>query len=196
MQMDCETVGKAIRLLRLEKEMTQKELADRMNLSDKTVSKWERGLGCPDVLLLPALSELLGADIAELLSGGVSSGHTAGGNPERTKFSVCPVCGSVTVCAGSASVSCCGRKLLALVPRTAAEDERLTVEAVEDDWYVTGDQSMTKDDYVSFIAFSAGEKLLLFKQYPEWALQARIPNRGHGMLLWYSAREGLLRQRL
>lgn len=47
--MDCTKVGILLKALRNEKEMTQKQVADRMHISDKTISKWERGLGCPDV---------------------------------------------------------------------------------------------------------------------------------------------------
>ncbi|MEG2687220.1 MAG: helix-turn-helix transcriptional regulator, partial [Christensenellaceae bacterium] len=54
--MDCKKVGILIRGLRKEKKLTQKQLADAMNISDKTISKWERGLGCPDVSLLHGLS--------------------------------------------------------------------------------------------------------------------------------------------
>lgn len=67
--MDCSKVGNLIRALRNEKAMTQRQLADAMNISDKTISKWERGLGCPDVSLLPELSSLLGVDIEKILSG-------------------------------------------------------------------------------------------------------------------------------
>ena len=51
--MDLSKVGKLISTLRKEKDMTQKQVADLMNISDKAISKWERGLGCPDVSLLP-----------------------------------------------------------------------------------------------------------------------------------------------
>ena len=64
--MDCGKIGNIIRELRLEKGMTQKQLADQMVLSDKTVSKWERGLGMPDVSLLSDLAGLLGIKICLL----------------------------------------------------------------------------------------------------------------------------------
>ena len=51
--MDCSKIGKLIYNLRKEKDMTLKQIADLMNISDKTISKWERGLGCPDISLLP-----------------------------------------------------------------------------------------------------------------------------------------------
>ena len=72
--------------------------------------------------------------------------------------------------------------------------EKLTVEPVETDWYITGNHPMRKDDYVSFLALAAGDRVQVVKLYPEWDLQARIPARGHGMLLWYSHRQGLLYQ--
>jgi transcriptional regulator with XRE-family HTH domain len=56
--MDNSKVGELIYRLRKEKGLTQKQLADQMNISDRTISKWERGYGCPDVTLLPSLSTL------------------------------------------------------------------------------------------------------------------------------------------
>ena len=50
--MNAEKTGALIRALRTEQGLTQKQLADRLHLSDRTVSKWERGAGCPDVSLL------------------------------------------------------------------------------------------------------------------------------------------------
>lgn len=59
--------GSYIRKLRLEKGMTQAALAARLNITDKAVSKWERGLSFPDIMLLPRLSEVLGVGIADLI---------------------------------------------------------------------------------------------------------------------------------
>ena len=64
--MDCKKIGALIYSLRKEKSLTQKQLADQIFVSDKAVSKWERGLGCPDVTLLPALSEVLGTAICPI----------------------------------------------------------------------------------------------------------------------------------
>lgn len=113
---------------------------------------------------------------------------------KKMTYYACPVCGNLTFCTGAAEVSCCGRKLSPLEPRKAREEEKLTVEGVENDWYVTGDHPMRKEDYVSFVAFATGDRLQVVKQYPEWDLQTRIPGRNHGMLLWYSQKQGLLYQ--
>ena len=58
--------------LRKEKGMTQKDLAELLGITDKAVSKWERGLSCPDISLLPKLTSVFGVTANELLSGGRS----------------------------------------------------------------------------------------------------------------------------
>ena len=58
--MDSIKTGALIRRLRTEKGFTQRDVAEKMNISDKTVSKWERGWGCPDISLLGELAELIG----------------------------------------------------------------------------------------------------------------------------------------
>lgn len=189
--MDCIKVGSLIKFLRTERALTQKQLADMMNISDKTVSKWERGLGCPDVSLLPELSEALGVNIEGILSGSLSQNNVWEGNMKNSKYYVCPECGNISVCTGEAQVSCCGRKLEPTEAVKAENGERLLVEAVEDEWYVSGDHPMTKENYVSFAAFATGDKIQLYKFYPEWNLSFRIPKREHGKLMWYSADEGL-----
>ncbi|MDI6619115.1 MAG: helix-turn-helix transcriptional regulator [Clostridiales bacterium] len=55
--------------LRKEKKLTQKDLAKQLGVTDKAVSKWERGLGCPDISLLSKLSQVLGVTASELLNG-------------------------------------------------------------------------------------------------------------------------------
>lgn len=67
--MNYERIGKFIQELRKEKCLTQKDLALRLNVTDKAISKWERGLGCPDISLLEDLSNILGVSILEILKG-------------------------------------------------------------------------------------------------------------------------------
>ena len=189
-------VGSIIRTLRLEHRMTQKQLADKMNLSDKTVSKWERGLGMPDISLIPELSQLLGIDIMNLLSGDMTPNNFVGGNMKNTKYFVCPTCQNITLCTGEAEVSCCGKKLEAQALKKAEESEKLSVQAIEDDWYITSEHPMDKEHYISFVALASGDRIQIIKQYPEWNLNIRIPRRGHGMLIWYSTDCGLQYQLL
>lgn len=194
--MDCKKVGNLIRQFRREQNLTQKQLADQMALSDKTISKWERGLGCPDVSLLAELAAIFKVNLSELLAGRLSENTFVGGNMKNTKYFVCPVCGNITLCTGSAAVFCCGRALTPLEVQKAAPSEQLKVESIEDEWYIESDHPAEKEDYISFIAFARGDKLQILKQYPEWEIHARIPKRGHGTLLWYSTSKGLFYQLL
>lgn len=68
-ELDKEKCGAFLAGLRKEKGLTQKELAERLFVSDKAVSKWERGQSMPDVALLPPLAEALGVTVTELLQG-------------------------------------------------------------------------------------------------------------------------------
>ncbi len=67
--MNGEKIGAFIARQRKSRNMTQKELAQRLNITDKAVSKWERGLSYPDISLLAPLAELLGVTVSELLDG-------------------------------------------------------------------------------------------------------------------------------
>ena len=67
--MNTEKIGKFIAQKRKEKNYTQKELALKLGVTDRAVSKWERGLGCPDISLLEDLSKILDISIVELLNG-------------------------------------------------------------------------------------------------------------------------------
>lgn len=62
------SMGEIISTLRKEKGMTQKELGDMLNITDKAVSKWERDIACPDTQTIPKLAEILGVSIEELMN--------------------------------------------------------------------------------------------------------------------------------
>ncbi len=67
--MDCKKIGLLIKQKRLEKNMTQQELADRLHITDRAISNWERGLRAPDISLLQELSNILDLSISDILSG-------------------------------------------------------------------------------------------------------------------------------
>lgn len=131
--MDNTKIGKLICTLRKEKGMTQRQLAECMNISDKTVSKWERGLGCPDVSLLSELSNLFHVDLSELLRGQLTANDILGGSMKRIRFYVCPSCGNVLTALTGTSISCCGKKLQPLEWRKAESADKLAVERIEND---------------------------------------------------------------
>ena len=192
--LDCVKVGKLLYDLRKEKNMTQKQVAELMNIIDKTISKWERGLGCPDVSLLPELSQIFGVSIDGILSGELNQNPVVGGNMRRLKFFVCSQCGNIMTATGDATVSCCGKTLEALVPQKAEDGHLLSIEPVEDELYVTSDHEMTKGHYITFIAYVTGDTVILGKQYPEWNLQFHFHKRKHGKLFYYCSNHGLYYQ--
>ena len=175
--------------LRKEKGMTQLELAEQMGVTDKAVSKWERGQGCPDVSLLPRLAQTLGVEVEGLLAGELLENEQP-----RTEnyFYVCPTCGNILTSALGAAVTCCGKKLSPLeAVKAPEEEERLSVELIENDYFVSSSHPMTKEHYVSFVALATGDTLILRRLYPEWDLQTRLPRIGHGKLFWYCVQHGL-----
>lgn len=194
--MDPRMIGSLICRLRKEQQLTQRQLAEQLCVSDKAVSKWERGLGCPDVSLLPDLARLLGIELEGLLSGQLDSNEPLGGNMKNLNFYICPNCGNVVTAMAEAAVSCCGKKLPALTPQKAPEGERLQVERIEEDYFISTDHPMEKGHYISFVALLTGDSILLRKQYPEWNLQLRLPAFAHGKLLWYCTQHGLFYQNI
>lgn len=195
--MDIAKIGLLIRQLRREAGLTQRDLAEALHITDKAVSKWERGQGCPDVSLLSDLADFFQVSMSDILAGELPNSLPEGINMKKTNYYVCPLCGHITFSTGGALVlSCCGRKLEPLTPVPAPPEQRLTVEPYEDGYYISSPHPMTKEHFISFVAFATGESLQIFKQYPEWELQVHLPLRRHGTLLWYSAQEGMLFQRI
>lgn len=192
--MDNVKIGRLILRLRKENNMTQLQLAEKMGISDKAVSKWERGLGCPDIELITQLAEIFNVDLEKLLSGDIEINSVLGGNLKKICFYVCPVCGNVITSISETGVSCCGKKLKALTPEKAEETNRLSVEIIENEYFISSEHDMTREHYISFIAFLTGDTLILRKQYPEWNLQTRFPFFSHGRLIWYCTQHGLFYQ--
>lgn len=194
--MDNVKIGNLICRLRKENHMTQLQLAERMHISDKAVSKWERGNGCPDVSLLPELSRIFGVDLEKLLSGELNANDILGGNMKKMKFYICPDCGNVITAMADTTISCCGKKLQAIEPKKAEGEEKLSVEVIENDYYISSEHEMVRDHYISFVALLTSDTMMLRKQYPEWGLQVRIPVFAHGRLLWYCSKHGLFYQEI
>lgn len=194
--MDQDKIGGLIFSLRKEKGLTQRELAERLGVSDKAVSKWERGQGCPDVSLLGGLSRVLGVNIEQILSGELESNDRDGGNMKRLKFFVCPECGNVLTATGEPEVSCCGRRLEALQPSQADGEHLARAEEADGEWYVTFDHEMEKEHFLAFAALVTYDRVLLVRLYPEQDAALRMPKAGRGKLYFYCTRHGLREQRL
>ena len=185
--------GAIIRKLREKKQMTQSELAEKLLVSDKTVSKWETGRGYPDITLLEPLADALGISAIELLSGQDVFNSNRSSNMLRTALYVCPVCGNVICAVGEAVVSCCGIVLPPLEAEEPDDEHPLNVERVEDEWYVTVSHPMRKDHYISFLAVMSNQGLQMVKLYPEGNAQARFKIDRTDSLYGYCNRHGLFK---
>ena len=192
--MDLCRTGNLLIKLRKEKGLTQAQLADLMNISDRTVSKWERGLGFPDVNLIGELSEILEVDSAALLRGEIPEKTELSGSIKNMSFYYCKNCGNVVTDGGAAEVSCCGKKLKRLQIKRVEADRLLNVTTVENEYLVTSDFRMTKEDFVSFIAYLGADTMIYKRLFPEWDMCVRFPKIGRGKLVWFSEKGGLLWQ--
>ena len=194
--MDAYVTGSTIKQLREARKLTQAELAAKIDVSHKTVSKWETGKGLPDISLLTPLSAALGVSVLELMSGDAVRNRNLSANLLRTKFYVCPICGNIIHAVGEVVVSCCGVALPPLEAEAPDQDHHLSVEEVEDEHYVTLAHPMTKTHYISFLAYVTSDRVQLVKLYPEGSAACRVPLRQGGYLYWYCNRHGLLVQRV
>ena len=182
-----------IRHLRESRGMTQQQLAGRLNVSAKAVSKWETGRGYPDISLIEPLAAALGVSVIELFSGEDVVNTNRAFDMLRSRLYVCPVCGNVILGAGEAVVSCCGITLPALEAEPADEAHAVRVERVEDEYYVSLAHEMSKTHYISFIAAQRDDGVELKKLYPEGAADARFKIGGTRALLFYCNRHGLFK---
>ena len=183
--------GAVIKRLRENKKMTQEELAQKIFVTSKAVSKWETGKGFPDVGLLESLGKALDVSVIELLSGEDITNLNKSCNMAKGKFYVCPVCGNVIQTTGEAVISCCGITLPPLEAEAPDEGHDLKVETVEDEYFVTMNHPMTKEHYISFIAAISDQGVQMVKLYPEGEAQARFKISRVRKLYAYCNRHGL-----
>lgn len=194
--MNSEKTGALLYALRNEQGLTQKQLAERLHISDKTVSKWERGAGLPDIAMLETLSQIFQVDVERLLTGDMEANQADGGNMKRVKFYVCPNCGNTLTATGGDEISCCGRKLTPLVAREASGEHLASAQRVELDYYVTFPHEMTKEHYITFAAYVDLDRMLLIKLYPEQPAELRFPRMHGGKLYYHCNQHGLFTMKL
>ena len=188
--------GAAIKALREKKRLTQQQLAEKLSVSDKAVSKWETGKGFPDVSLLEPLASVLQVSLPELLSGEQIINANRSANLLKPNLYVCPVCGNIFHSTGSAMISCCGVTLPPLEGEQADAAHQIQCEKIEDEIFVSARHPMTKGHYLSFVAYCTGERFEIVKLYPESSVAVRFFSRGHGVLYWYCNHHGLFQKRI
>ena len=183
--------GAVIKGLREKNRMTQLQLAEKLGVSDKSVSKWETSRGLPDITLLEPIAEAFSISVTELISGNTIHNTNVSANVMRSKFYVCPVCGNVIHSMGEAAIHCHGILLCPLEAEPTDERHMVFIECVEDEYYVRIDHSMTKEHYISFVAAASSDDMQLVKLYPEGSAEERFKIRGVGRIFFYCNRDGL-----
>lgn len=183
--------GTIIRKLRKKNNLTQAQLAEKLHVSDKTISKWETSKGYPDISLLEPVASVFGVSIMELLSGKAISNINVSANMLRSKFYICPVCGNVIHSIGEITISCHGIQLMPEMAEPANADHKLRIERLEDEYYIQVEHEMTKEHYISFIAAISTEGFQMIKLYPEETPEARLEIRGVKKIFFYCNRDGL-----
>jgi len=183
--------GAVIRRLREKKKLTQEELAEKIYVSSKTVSKWETGAGFPDISLIEPLAEALGISVIELLNGEDIQNTNKSADTSKSCFYVCPVCGNIIHSVGQAVVSCCGITLPPLTREICDNEHKIQLESVEDEYYVYLEHPMSKEHYISFIAAVSDEGVQFIKLYPEGNSDARLKKRRIKYFYAYCNRHGL-----
>ena len=183
--------GAAIKELRVKKNLTQLQLAQALGVSDKTVSKWETARGYPDITLLEPLARVLDVSVTELIAGDTVFNANVSANVLRSKLYVCPVCGNVVHSMGQAVIACHGVQLRPAEAEEPDAHHAVSIEQIEDEYYVRIDHPMTKQHYISFLAAASSDRLQLVKLYPEGDAAARFPIRGITKLYYYCNRDGL-----
>ena len=194
--MDTYITGAVIKRLREDKNLTQSELAEKIGVSSKAVSKWETGKGLPDISLIEPLSSALGVSVMELMSGDTVINKNISSNVLRSKFYVCPVCNNVIRAMGDVVISCCGIKLPPIEAEDVDEQHQITIEKVEDEHFITVNHDMTKSHFISFITYLTTDRVQFVKLYPEGNAETRFQFRGSGYLYIYCNKHGLMKKKI
>lgn len=188
--------GAVIKELREKNNLTQAELAEKLNVSDKTISKWETAKGYPDISLLEPIAKVFGISITELISGNAVNNVNVSANMMRSKYYVCPVCGNIIHCMGEAVIQCHGVQLLPCQAEEPDENHEIIIEQVEDEYYVRVVHEMTKQHYISFIAAVSGDHIQMVKLYSEGNAEARFKINRVRSILFYCNKDGLFSYKL
>lgn len=182
-----------IKRLRESGKMTQQQLAEKINVSGKAVSKWETGRGYPDISLIEPLASALGVSVIELFSGENVANTNRAFNMTRIKIYVCPVCGNIIQSTGEAVVSCCGIVLPASEAEPEDDNHRMRIERAEDEYYVTVAHEMSKTHNISFIIAVRDDGCEIRKLYPEGNTGERFKIRGTRFFLFCCNQHGLFK---
>lgn len=183
--------GTTIKNLREQSKMTQMQLAQKLGVTDKTISKWETWRGYPDITLLEPIADVFSISVTELIAGFQVMNKNKSANMLRSHFYVCPVCGNVMHSMGEAAITCHGILLSPLEAEEADEHHGISIEKIENEYYIEIAHEMTKKHFISFVAAVSSDKVQIIKLYPEGNAQGRFSIAGVKKIFFYCNKDGL-----
>lgn len=183
--------GAVIKTLREKERLTQTELAKKLNVSDKTISKWETGKGYPDISLLDPIAKAFRVSVVELLSGNTVQNTNVSANMLKSNFYVCPLCGNVVHSMGESVVICHGITLPPLDAEDIDDLHPVSIEEVENEYFVSVAHDMTRTHYISFLAAVSYNRVQIVKLYPEGNAEARFKMNNVKTIYFYCNKDEL-----
>lgn len=189
--------GSIIKKLREQKSMTQQQLADKLSVSDKTISKWETGRGYPDITLLEQIAAVLDISLIELMSGENIINKNKCSNMAKIKIYVCPVCGNIICSVGESIVCCCGINIPALECEQPDAEHAIEIKRDEDEYYIClPNHEMTKKHNISFIMAVRDNGYEIIKLYSEGQAECRIKISRTCFIYFFCNHHGLFKVKL
>ena len=125
-----------------------------------------------------------------MITGDYRINDNQSANMRKTHFYVCPVCGNIITSVGEGLISCCGISLPVQEAEDCTDEHNIVLDTIEDEYYITLKHDMTKQHYISFIAYVTSDKVSIVKLYPEQDTAVRLKKRGHGIIYAYCNRDG------
>lgn len=188
--MDQYVKGETLRRLREEKGLSEFDLAEKLGVGFDLIMKWEEDQAYPDISLLKPIAKALDTTVEQILDGVEVVSTNRNTDINESKFYVCPVCGNIITSAGNVEIRCCNVTLQPQEEQFCDDDHMIESEESDGEYYVTVEHEMTKEHYISFLAFMGGDGVHVSKMYPEWYCQSRFPL-GRGKLYCYCNIHGL-----
>lgn len=115
-------------------------------------------------------------------------------NMLKSNFFVCPICGNIIHSMGENINSCCGITLPILEAEMEKDEHIINCELIENELFISMNHEMSKDHYISFIAYITNDRYEIVKLYPEQNVEARFFNRGTGIIYVYCNKDGLFKK--
>lgn len=174
--MNAAKTGKLIHDIRVKKGMTQVQLAEAINVTDKAICKWERGRGCPNITLLSQLSKVLEIDIQSILQGECVKKRKIGTSMNNLLFYGCPTCGNLISSVKEVEVSCCGNRLMPITATESDEEKyRPIINEFDGQYSVSFNHPMTKSDYIKNVIVVQYDKIMCINLYAEQEAIVTLP---------------------